>query len=162
MVYYSGLFLNNSLSRLTVLLAHIVSIFSFTIPILILFILKLSLKASFIVWKAQGIKMESQNRETISRIASIIQISLGSKRCNCHYWFILTGLKHLQPAKLKSTFSWLWLPASRWKLINAILKPCLHLLLLVGLYKLLLLFKLYVPRARNRQKGYVSLVDIQS
>ena len=48
-VYHSGLSLNNLSSRLTVLLAHIVLILSLIMPLLILFVLKPSLKAGFIV-----------------------------------------------------------------------------------------------------------------
>lgn len=43
-------------------------------------------------------------------------------------------------------------------MINAVLKSCLRLLL-VGLYKPLLLSRLYAPRAENGQKIFVELVD---
>ena len=71
-VYNSGLSLNNLLSRLEVLLAYIVCILSLSILLLILFILKASLKASFIVWQGEGTKVGSQNRAAASGIAFII------------------------------------------------------------------------------------------
>ena len=105
MVHYSGLSLNNLSSRLTVLLAHTALILSFTTSLLILFVLKPSLNASFIVWRVQGVKDESQKRVAVIGIASIIQMGLGSKRSNCHDQFNLTSAGHAQLAKLKFTSS---------------------------------------------------------
>ena len=62
-----------------VLLVYIVSILSFTTPLLILFVFKPSLNASFIVWQGQGAKVESQNRKAANGISSVIQTGLGSK-----------------------------------------------------------------------------------
>ena len=128
-------------------------------PLLILFVLKSSLNASFIVWQVQGAKDESQNRAAASKIASIIQTDWGSKRSNYHDRFNLTAAGHPQPAKLKSTSSWSWLPANGRELINAVLKPRLRLFLLVGLYAPLLLSKFSAPRAGNGQKGFAGLVN---
>ena len=77
-----------------VLLAHTVLILSFTTPFLILFILKPSLNASFIVWQRQSAKVGSENRAAASRIASIIQTDLGSKRSNYYNQLNLTELEH--------------------------------------------------------------------
>lgn len=104
-VYYSGLSLNNLSSWLIILLAHIVSIVSFTTPLLILFIFKPSLNASFIVWQGQDIKVGSQIRAAASGIASIIQTGLGSKIFNCYDRLNLTTSGHPQLAKLKFTCS---------------------------------------------------------
>ena len=87
-----------------VLLAHIVSILSLTMPFLILIVLKPSLKASFIVWKGQGANVGSQNKAAASGIISIIQTGLGSKRSNYYNRFNMTISGHLQPAKVKSIF----------------------------------------------------------
>ena len=144
-----------------VLLAHILSIFSMTTPLLILFIFKPRLKASFIVWQGKGSKMGSQNKATASMIAFIIQTGLGSKRSNYCKRFNLTISEYPHRIKLKSISFWIWLPASERELINVVLKLHLCLLLLVRLYKPLLLFGLYAPRAGNGQKGFTKLVNMR-
>lgn len=45
--------------------------------------------------------------------------------------------------------------------MNTISKSRLSLLLFVGLYKLLLLSRLSIPRAKNNQKGFTGLVDMR-
>lgn len=57
------------------LLAYIISILSFTILLLTLFVFNPSLNTSFIVWQGQGIKLESCNSAVVSEIASIIQLA---------------------------------------------------------------------------------------
>ena len=162
MVYYHfGLSLNNLSNRLTVLLAYIASIFSFTMPFLILFVLKPSVNASFIVWQVQSAKDESQNRAATSGITSIILTGLVSKRFNCPDQFNLTATGYPQPAKCKSTSFWSWLPANGWELMNAVSKSRLRLLWLVRLYKPLLLPGFNAPRAGNGQRSFVELVDIR-
>ena len=53
------------------------------------------------------------------------------------------------------------MPINGRELINAVLKPRLRLLLLVGLYELLLLSGVSALRAGNRQKGFAGLVNIR-
>ena len=104
-LHQSRVSLNNLSSRLTVLLTYIASILSLTMLLLILFVLKPSLNASFIVWQMQGAKNVFQNRMAASEITSLIQTGLGSKRSNCYDRFNRTVTGHLQPAKLKFTSS---------------------------------------------------------
>ena len=71
-VHHSGLSLNNLSSRLIILLAYTTSILSFTMLLLILFVLKPSLNTSFILKQVQDAKDGSQNRAVASKIAFII------------------------------------------------------------------------------------------
>lgn len=45
--------------------------------------------------------------------------------------------------------------------MNIVLKLCLRLLVLVGLYKPLLLSSFYALKASNKQRGFAKLVDTQ-
>ena len=142
------------------LLAQTVLILSFNMPLLILFVFKPSLNASFIVWWGQSAKVELHNRAAANEIASIIQTGLGFKRFNYHDRLNLTASEHSQPAKLKSTSFWSWLLAKGRELINAVFKLCLNLFILVGLCKPLLLSGLYALRERNAQRGFAGLVNM--
>lgn len=135
-----------------VLLAYTVSIFSFTTPLLILFILKPSLYASFIVWQGQDIKVEFQNRGAASEIASIIQTGLGFKRSNYHDKLNFTTLRAFTACKAQVQLLLIMIGSHQVRVDECIIETPLAFVGIGWIVQAVVIIRIIIAESRERTK----------
>ena len=111
-IHQSGFSLKSASNYSIVLLVQINCMRSLTRVLERFLVLRSIFLVRLSVWRGQSTKLGSQKIAAASRIVSTMQAGFRSRSSICHGLFNLTPGEHPHPAKLRSTFSSVWLSAN--------------------------------------------------